>query len=49
MSKFRIVLIVIAVIGILAYTQRTTILTRVMERGMETRMGANIIEYAFKN
>ena len=42
--KKAVVIGVLVVIGLLAYSQRATILTRVMERGMEARMGANIVD-----
>jgi ribonuclease Z len=38
------IIITVAVLGLLAYSQRATILTRVMERGLETRMDANIVD-----
>jgi ribonuclease Z len=42
--KKAVIIVVVAALGLLAYSQRETILTRVMERGLETRMGANIVE-----
>ena len=44
MKKTLIALVVIAAIGLLAYSQRVTILTRLMEKGLETRMGSDIVE-----
>lgn len=42
--KKAVIIVAIAALGLLAYSQRETILTRVMEKGLETRMGANIVE-----
>ncbi len=44
MKKPVIVLAVIAVIGVLIYSQRATLVGRVMERGLETRMGADAMD-----
>ena len=44
MKKAVITLAVIALIGLLAYSQRATIAARLMERGLEARMGANIVD-----
>ncbi len=44
MKKSVILLAVVAVLGLLAYSQRSLILTRVMERGLEARLGADIID-----
>jgi ribonuclease Z len=43
MKKLLVVLFVIAAVGLLAYSQRATIAARVMEKGLETRMGANVV------
>jgi ribonuclease Z len=42
--KKTVIIIVVAALGLLAYNQRETILTRVMERGLEARMGADIVD-----
>jgi len=42
--KKAVIIVAIAALGLLAYSQRETILTRVMEKGLETRMGANIVD-----
>jgi len=42
--KKAVIIVAIAALGLLAYSQREAILTRVMEKGLETRMGANIVE-----
>ncbi|MDH4040346.1 MAG: MBL fold metallo-hydrolase [Gammaproteobacteria bacterium] len=44
MKKSLIIIVVIAAIGLLAWSQRVTILTRVMEKGLEARMGADIVD-----
>lgn len=44
MKKTVITLAVIAIIALLAYSQRASIAARLMERGLETRMGANIVD-----
>ncbi|MCR9106161.1 MAG: MBL fold metallo-hydrolase [Gammaproteobacteria bacterium] len=44
MKKSLILLAVVGVIGLLVLTQRSAILTRVMERGIEARLGADHIE-----
>lgn len=42
--KKAVIIVAIAALGLLAYSQRETILTRVMEKGLETRMGTNIVD-----
>ena len=42
--KKAVIIVAVAALGLLAYSQRATILTRVMERGMETRISANIVD-----
>ena len=37
-------IVAIAVLGVLAYSQRSTIAARLMERGLEARMGGNIVD-----
>ena len=44
MKKFVIVLGVVAVVALLVFSQRTTILTRMMEKGLETRLNADATE-----
>lgn len=44
MKKLLITLAVVAVIGVIVYSQRATIATRVMERGLETRLGGDVID-----
>jgi len=44
MKKTVVATVVIAVVGVLAYSQRSTIAARLMERGLEARMGANIVD-----
>ena len=44
MKKTLLIALVILAIGLLAYSQRATIATRVMEKGLEARMGANTID-----
>lgn len=44
MKKTLLIALVIVAIGLLAYSQRATIATRVMEKGLEARMGANTID-----
>jgi ribonuclease Z len=44
MKKFLITILVIAVIGLVAYSQRANIAARLMERGLETRLLANIVD-----
>jgi ribonuclease Z len=44
MKKSIIVLGVIALLGVIIYSQRASIAERVMSRGLETRIGANIID-----
>ncbi len=41
MKKSLVVLLVIVVIGLIGYSQRTTIVARIMERGVETRLLAD--------
>ena len=43
MKKAIVTLAVVAIIGLLAYSQRASIAARLMERGLEARMGANIV------
>ncbi|MEM9254742.1 MAG: MBL fold metallo-hydrolase [Pseudomonadota bacterium] len=42
MKKLMLVLVVVAVVALLAYTQRASIAERVMERGIASRMGQDI-------
>jgi ribonuclease Z len=44
MKKVAVLVLALAAIAVLAYTQRATIVTRLMERGLEARMGANIVD-----
>ncbi len=44
MKKTLLIALAIIAIGLLAYSQRATIVTRVMEKGLEARMGANMID-----
>ena len=44
MKKTLLIALAIIAIGLLAYSQRATIATRVMEKGLEARMGANMID-----
>lgn len=44
MKKLATLLGILAVIIVIAYSQRATIAARLMERGMEARMGANVLE-----
>ena len=44
MKKILLIALAIIAIGLLAYSQRATIVTRVMEKGLEARMGANMID-----
>lgn len=44
MKKTLIVLGVVAVTAAVAYSQRAIILTRIMEKGLETRLGADILD-----
>ena len=44
MKKSLILLAVIAAVGILLFTQRSTLLTRIMERGVEARLGADHVD-----
>ena len=44
MKKTLISLAIVAIIGILAYSQRVTLMTRVMEKGLETRLGADVVD-----
>ena len=44
MKKFIIALIVIALLGVVVYSQRARIAERIMIVGLETRMGSNIID-----
>lgn len=44
MKKFVIVLGGVAVVALLVFSQRTTILTKMMEKGIESRLGADITE-----
>jgi ribonuclease Z len=43
MKKAVSILAIIAVVALIAYSQRATIAARLMEKGLETRMGANIV------
>ncbi len=43
-KKSTLVIGALVLLAILAYSQRTTILTRVMERGIEARLGADIMD-----
>ena len=42
MKKLAVVLGVIAIVGFIAYSQRATIATRLLAKGLETRMGADV-------
>ncbi len=44
MKKLLIFLAIVAVLGLLLYSQRTTIVTRLMERGLETRLFSDITD-----
>ena len=44
MKKFLVAILVIVVIGLVAYSQRGNIAARLMERGLETRLLANIVD-----
>lgn len=44
MKKLLTTLVVIAVAGLLIYSQRATIATRLMEKGLESRMGADVVD-----
>jgi ribonuclease Z len=44
MKKFLVAILVIVVIGLVAYSQRASIAARLMERGLETRLLANIVD-----
>jgi ribonuclease Z len=44
MKKVLIPLTIIAVICVLAFSQRVTIMTRVMEKGLEARLGADVVD-----
>jgi ribonuclease Z len=44
MKKSLVVLLVIVIIGLIGYSQRTTIVARIMERGVETRLLANRVD-----
>ena len=44
MKKFLVTILVIAVVGLVAYSQRANIAARLMERGLETRLLANIVD-----
>jgi hypothetical protein len=39
-----VAIVAIPVVGVLAYSQRSTIAARLMERGLEARMGGNIVD-----
>jgi ribonuclease Z len=43
-KKLLTTLVVIAVAGLLIYSQRATIATRLMEKGLESRMGADVVD-----
>ncbi len=45
MKKSLIVLLVVAALALLAYSQRATIASRLMERGLETRMGTDVVDF----
>ena len=44
MKKFLITILVIVVVALVAYSQRANIAARLMERGLETRLLANIVD-----
>ena len=44
MKKFLVAILVIVVLGLVAYSQRASIAARLMERGLETRLLANIVD-----
>ena len=44
MKKLIIALAILAVVALLGYSQRATIATRIMERGLEARLGADIVD-----
>ena len=44
MNKILVAIVAVAVVGVLAYSQRSTIAARLMEKGLEARMGANIVD-----
>jgi ribonuclease Z len=44
MKKLLIPLAIVIVVCLLAYSQRVTLMTRVMEKGLETRLGADVID-----
>ncbi|MEJ2531378.1 MAG: MBL fold metallo-hydrolase [Halioglobus sp.] len=44
MKKLLVAIVVIGVLGVLAYSQRATIAARLMEKGLEARMDANIVD-----
>ena len=43
MKKLFTVIGVLALAGIIIYSQRTTLVARLMERGLEARLGADVI------
>jgi ribonuclease Z len=44
-KKSILFLVAIVIIGVLAYSQRATIATRIMTKGLEARMGADVISH----
>jgi len=44
MKKVFVLILALAVITLLAYSQRASIVTRLMEKGLEARMSANIVD-----
>ena len=44
MKKSIVILVVIALLGIVIYSQRTSIVERIMARGLETRMGLDVTD-----
>lgn len=44
MKKTLTIFGVIAIVALLAYSQRATIATRLMEKGLETRLGADVVD-----
>ena len=44
MNKILVAVVAVAVVGVLAYSQRSTIAARLMEKGLEARMSADIVD-----
>jgi len=43
MKKTVVVLAILAAVAVIAYSQRATIATQLMKKGLESRMGADIV------